>query len=187
LPERNWLFLAQPAAHVCINCAGDCLTLASPLKGLAAISVFYPARFADCAATISEVGKELYDLGWTPATSSNFSMRIDDAHIAITVSGRHKGRLTPDDVMVIDAEGLAVGTDNKPSAETLLHTHIYKRFPGTGAVLHTHSRAQTLASKLFEQAGRIVFEDYELLKARTPHAGAGVSQHPRHARLGAPN
>jgi methylthioribulose-1-phosphate dehydratase len=73
--------------------------------------------------------------------------------------------LTPEDVMVIDSNGAAVGTDAKPSAETLLHTQIYQRFPGTGAVLHTHSRAQTLASKLFEKNGEVVFEDYELLKA----------------------
>ena len=77
-------------------------------------------------------------------------MRIDAENIAITVSGRHKGRLTPEDVMVIDAAGEAVGTSAKPSAETLLHTH---------------SRAQTLASKIFEPAGHIVFENYELLKA----------------------
>jgi methylthioribulose-1-phosphate dehydratase len=92
-------------------------------------------------------------------------MRIDQSYIAITISGRHKGRLTPDDVMVIDALGHAVGTSAKPSAETLLHTHIYQRFVDAGAVLHTHSRAQTLASKLFEGRGYVRFEDYELLKA----------------------
>jgi methylthioribulose-1-phosphate dehydratase len=123
------------------------------------------SRFAECASIIAEVGKELYEQGWTPATSSNFSMRIDAENIAITVSGRHKGRLTPEDVMVIDGQGLAVGTAAKPSAETLLHTHLYQRFPDTGAVLHTHSRAQTLASKLFEHQGYVEFEDYELLKA----------------------
>lgn len=133
--------------------------------GSIAILAIDLSHFADCAAIISEVGKELYQLGWTPATSSNFSMRIDAENIAITVSGRHKGRLTPEDVMVIDATGEAVGTSAKPSAETLLHTHIYARFPDAGAVLHTHSRAQTLASKLFAPAGYIVFENYELLKA----------------------
>jgi methylthioribulose-1-phosphate dehydratase len=128
-----------------------------------------PARFADCATIIAAAGKELYALGWTPATSSNFSMRLDENHIAITVSGRHKGRLTPDDVMVIDLDGRAVDTSAKPSAETLLHTQIYARFPETGAVLHTHSRAQTLASKLFQKRGEIVLQDYELLKAFTGH------------------
>jgi methylthioribulose-1-phosphate dehydratase len=138
----------------------------------AAQTRFAPAKFAECAAIIAEAGKELYALGWTPATSSNFSMRIDAEHLAITVSGRHKGRLTPDDVMLIDLHGNALGTTLKPSAETLLHTQIYQRFPETGAVLHTHSRAQTLASKLFEDQGCIVFEDYELLKAF-----AGTSTH----------
>lgn len=123
------------------------------------------SRFAECAGVIAEMGKELYELGWTPATSSNFSMRIDAHNIAITISGRHKGRLSADDVMVVDNHGQAVATSAKPSAETLLHTHVYSRFADAGAVLHTHSRAQTLASKIFEAQGHIVFEDYELLKA----------------------
>ena len=32
--------------------------------------------------------RELSQAGWTPATSSNFSRRLDDRHAAITVSGR---------------------------------------------------------------------------------------------------
>lgn len=140
-----------------------------PVTDMTAIN---QTRFAECAAAIAEAGKEFHEKGWTPATSSNFSMRIDANHIAVTVSGRHKGRLTAADVMAVDRDGRAVGTDLRPSAETLLHAHIYARFPKTGAVLHTHSRAQTLASKLFEREGRIVFEDYELLKAF-----AGTSTH----------
>jgi methylthioribulose-1-phosphate dehydratase len=31
--------------------------------------------------------RELSQAGWTPATSSNFSRRLDDRHAAITVSG----------------------------------------------------------------------------------------------------
>jgi ribulose-5-phosphate 4-epimerase/fuculose-1-phosphate aldolase len=53
-------------------------------------------------------------------------MRIDGENIAITVSGRHKGRLTPDDVMVIDANGEAVGTTAKPSAETPIFTRVFQ-------------------------------------------------------------
>ena len=40
--------------------------------------------------------RELAALGWTPATSSNFSQRLDDRHAAITVSGRDKGKLVDD-------------------------------------------------------------------------------------------
>ena len=109
--------------------------------------------------------RELAQRGWTPATSSNFSMRLDDKHAAITVSGRDKGRLTEADIMVVDFAGQAVATGQKPSAETLLHTHLYARFPEIGCVLHTHSINQTLASRLYAGQGYIRFEGYELIKA----------------------
>lgn len=108
---------------------------------------------------------ELAARGWTPATSSNFSRRIDAQHAAITVSGRDKGRLTDDDIMVVDLEGQPVATDRKSSAETLLHTQLYKRFPEVGCILHTHSQNQTIASRLFAGAGHMRLDGYELLKA----------------------
>ena len=80
-------------------------------------------RLAACAAEIISNTRELSALGWTPATSSNFSMRLDDRHAAVTVSGRDKGKLTPADIMVVDFDGHAVGTDQRPSAETVLGDH----------------------------------------------------------------
>ncbi|CTP86592.1 methylthioribulose 1-phosphate dehydratase [Xanthomonas graminis] len=109
--------------------------------------------------------RELSAAGWTPATSSNFSHRLDAAHAAITVSGRDKGRLVEADIMVVDFDGKAVGSDHRPSAETLLHTQLYRRFPQIGCVLHTHSPVQTIASRLYAGAGHVRLEGYELLKA----------------------
>jgi len=109
--------------------------------------------------------RELAAAGWTPATSSNFSTRLDERHAAITVSGRDKGRLTEDDIMVVDFDGNPVATDHRPSAETLLHTQLYKRFDDVGCILHTHSRNQTIASRLYGGAGQLRLEGYELLKA----------------------
>jgi methylthioribulose-1-phosphate dehydratase len=109
--------------------------------------------------------RELAAAGWTPATSSNFSRRLDDRHAAITVSGRDKGKLVEDDIMVVDFDGNPVATDHRPSAETLLHTQLYKRFPDIGCILHTHSQNQTIASRLFAGRGYLRMEGYELLKA----------------------
>jgi len=109
--------------------------------------------------------RELSRAGLTPATSSNFSMRLDERHAAITVSGRDKGRLTEADIMVVDFNGNPVGSDHRPSAETLLHTQLYHRFPEIGCVLHTHSQAQTIASRLYAAEGHVRLEGYELLKA----------------------
>ncbi len=109
--------------------------------------------------------RELAAAGWTPATSSNFSRRLDERRAAITISGRDKGRLTEADIMVVDFDGHAVGSDHQPSAETLLHTQLYKRFPEIGCVLHTHSQAQTIASRLYAGPGHVHLQGYELLKA----------------------
>ncbi len=128
-----------------------------------------PARFAACAEAIAAAGRRLGARGLTPATSSNFSMRLDDRHVAVTISGRDKGALTPADVMVVDLDGNAVGTSARPSAETLLHTHLYRRFADANAVLHTHSRAQTVASRLFAPDGVMRIAGYELIKAIAGH------------------
>ncbi len=122
-------------------------------------------RLCELAGELIVNVRELSARGWTPATSSNFSLRLDDRHAAITVSGRDKGKLREADVMVVDFDGKAVGSDHRPSAETLLHTQLYKRFPEVGCVLHTHSQAQTVASRLYAGAGHVHLQGYELLKA----------------------
>ena len=124
-----------------------------------------PERLARCADEIIVNVRELAERGWTPATSSNFSCRMDATNVAITVSGRDKGRLVAADIMVVDVDGNPVATTQKSSAETLLHTQLYKRFPEIGCVLHTHSVNQTVASRLCAAKGAIRLEGYELLKA----------------------
>ena len=122
-------------------------------------------QLRDRAQSIISNVRELSQLGWTPATSSNFSQRLDERHAAITVSGRDKGRLVEADIMVVDFEGKAVGSDHRPSAETLLHTQLYRRYPEIGCVLHTHSLVQTVASRLFAGTGHVRLVGFELLKA----------------------
>lgn len=131
-----------------------------------------PDRFAQCADAIATAAHELAALGWTPATSSNFSMRIGDELAAVTVSGRDKGRLGREDIMLVDMAGRAVGSQARPSAETELHTQIYRRLPAVQVVLHTHSRTQSVASRFFAAAGHVRLQGWELQKAI-----AGCSTH----------
>ncbi len=119
-----------------------------------------------CAALIAATGRELAARGWTPATSSNFSMRLDPHHAAVTASGRHKGQLQRNDILAVDmADGRVVHGNGRASAETALHTQIYRTHADAGAVLHTHSRAQSVASRLFAAAGAVRFQGWELQKA----------------------
>lgn len=129
------------------------------------MSVFDTSKYAAAAQAIVEAGQFLYQRGWSPATSSNYSVRLDAQHLAITVSGRHKGALRPEDVMVVDLTGSPVQTQARPSAETGLHTVLYERFPGVGAVLHTHSVNATVLSRLVPAGEPLRLRDYELQKA----------------------
>lgn len=134
--------------------------------------MFDMIRYAEAARSIVEAGQFLYGQGWSPATSSNYSARIDDNHIAITVSGRHKGKLAAGDVMVVDLEGRPVQSEARASAETGLHTVLYQLFPDVGAVLHTHSVKATVLSRLCPVGESLVLEGYELQKAF-----AGIDTH----------
>jgi methylthioribulose-1-phosphate dehydratase len=125
--------------------------------------------YAGCAAQIVSHTRELAAKGWTPATAGNFSIRMDAERAAITVSGKDKGRLTEADIMVVDMDNNPVATHHRPSAETALHTQLYRRFPDVGAVLHTHSPNQTIAGLLFADEGRIRLRGYELFKALRGH------------------
>ncbi|ARQ75298.1 methylthioribulose 1-phosphate dehydratase [Pseudomonas fragi] len=120
---------------------------------------------------IIEAGRFLYARGWSPATSSNYSTRLSASQALLTVSGKHKGQLGPDDVLATDLAGNSLEPGKKPSAETLLHTQLYSWRPDIGAVLHTHSVNATVLSRL-TPGDSIEFEDYELQKAFS-----GVSTH----------
>ena len=121
----------------------------------------YPLELAN---ELAEAGYELHTLGWVPATSGNFSARIDDKSCLVTASGKHKGKLGSDDFLAVDFDGKPL-TDGKPSAETLLHTYLYKRFSDIGAVLHCHSPNATVLSRQLAIQKQVTLREYELLKA----------------------
>ncbi len=109
-------------------------------------------------------GRRLDSLGLAPATSGNYSLRLDEKRIAITISGAHKGQLQSEDIMKVDLAGNPL-EEKKPSAETLLHCVLYALYPDCRAVLHTHSVACSVLTRANPEANKIVLRDYEMLKA----------------------
>ncbi|PTL84645.1 methylthioribulose 1-phosphate dehydratase [Vitiosangium sp. GDMCC 1.1324] len=123
-------------------------------------------RTEDLNARVDELiraGRLFFERGWVPATAGNFSARLDESHLVITASGRHKGELDADGFLLMGLEGEVLSPGRKPSAETALHLQLYRREPSVGAVLHTHSLTATLLSRL--SRGALVLEGYEVLKA----------------------
>ncbi len=129
------------------------------------------------ARQIIDAGRFLYGRGWSPATSSNYSTRLGAEQALLTVSGKHKGQLGPDDVLATDLAGNSLEPGKKPSAETLLHTQLYAWRADIGAVLHIYSVNATVLSRV--TAGAFIdFEDYELQKAFS-----GISTHESRVRV----
>ena len=107
--------------------------------------------------------------GWIPATSGNFSVRVDAGHVALTRSGADKGALSQEDVLI---QPLRESLLPNSSAEALLHLDIYEDDPLVGAVFHIHSRAAALISRAHLEAGFVRLTGWELQKAF-----AGVRTH----------
>ena len=122
-----------------------------------------PLSQATLAAELCEVCRIFGERQWCLATSGNFSVRVDDSHCIITQSGKDKGQLKPADLMVCDLDGRPRDPEFLPSAETALHVYLYRRDPGIGAVLHTHSIASTLVSA--SAADSVTVSGYEMQKA----------------------
>jgi methylthioribulose-1-phosphate dehydratase len=121
--------------------------------------------------------RSCYARGWVPATSGNFSMRWG-SRIYITPTGLDKGTLTPENLLEIDLDGAVIGGAGRPSAETSLHTVIYRERVHARAILHVHTVWNTLLSGRLLNDGFVSLHGYELLKGLS-----GVASHEHTERV----
>lgn len=101
--------------------------------------------------------------GWAPATGGNMSVRENDRFCLLSESGKDKGSLTRDDFIQVEIATSSAPSGRRPSAETGLHTLIYRLFPDAGAVLHTHTVNATVLSRV-EKGSALRLEGYEMQK-----------------------
>ncbi|MGS2806061.1 S-methyl-5-thioribose-1-phosphate isomerase [Nocardia sp. MW-W600-9] len=119
-------------------------------------------------AAIAATARQLYERGWMPGTAGNISVRIDEDAL-ITASGLSKGELTEHDTVLVEVSDTTPrpGQSRKPSAETSIHTAVY-RTRRAGAVVHVHSPFATALATTAARPGDAVrtlrITGYELLK-----------------------
>ncbi|MFJ3409000.1 3-oxo-tetronate 4-phosphate decarboxylase [Pseudomonas protegens] len=110
---------------------------------------------------ICDVGRSLYQRGYTVGSAGNISARLDDGWL-ITPTDICLGRLDPAAIAKVNLAGEWVSGD-KPSKTLALHRQVYDRNPGVGGVVHTHSThlvALTLAG---------VWREDDILPPLTPY------------------
>jgi methylthioribulose-1-phosphate dehydratase len=135
--------------------------------------------FVAVAAELVEAARLFGGRGWALATSGNFSARVGERAVAITRSGCDKQQLLPDDLVLVNLDGGALDPpDARPSAEAAIHGQLYRRRVSVGAVLHVHSPAATVMSRLCEPEGAVVLSGWEMQKGL-----AGVLTHEQIVRI----
>lgn len=72
----------------------------------------------------------------------------EEGLIAIKPSGIEYEKFSRNDVVIVDMNGNVVDGDLKPSTDTPTHIELYKRFPGIGGIVHTHSRWATIFAQM---------------------------------------
>lgn len=117
---------------------------------------------------IAAIARGLYARGWMPGTAGNISVRIG-ADALVTGSGLSKGELTEHDMVRVAIADSAArpGQGRKPSAETTIHTAVY-RTTDAGAVVHVHSPFATALATThapgIEDVTTVRIANLELLK-----------------------
>jgi len=102
--------------------------------------------------------------GWAPATGGNMSVRENTDWCWLSESGKDKGSLTVDDFLQVEIATDRAPSGRKPSAETGLHTLIYRLYPEANAVLHVHTVNATVLSRI-EHSAALRLQGYEMQKS----------------------
>lgn len=105
---------------------------------------------------LADICRLLYDRNLVTATDGNVSMRVSEDHILLTPSGKNKGFVRPEDMLVVDFLGNVVQGAGRPSKEYPMHRHIYAVRSDVSAVVHTHPVFATA----FALAGKNIPDNY---------------------------
>nr|MBN2278164.1 class II aldolase/adducin family protein [candidate division Zixibacteria bacterium] len=87
---------------------------------------------------IAEFGRFLDRKGLVAGCDGNLSLRVEENRILVTPSGFSKGRLSENDLVLVDLDGRPVNGTGKPSSETAMHLFVYESRPDINACCHAH-------------------------------------------------
>ena len=136
---------------------------------------------------IVSAGRRLYAQGLMPGESGNLSIRTEDG-ILLTPGGFCKGRLEPNDLVLVGMDGEISG-DGWPTSELPMHLTIYRERPEIEAVVHVHAPyavALTVAGHSFDDGllpeiglkfGRVPVTDFA--QPSTPRSAEVILPHLR--------
>ena len=120
----------------------------------------------------------LYKCGLTTTSGGNISARYGD-RVLITPSATDKGRMTANQIGMLDMDCNIVGKNFKPTIESQMHVEIYKRRSDVQAVVHAHPvTASAFAASKRRISKRYLAEAFVVLGeiAYAPYACQGTNE-----------
>jgi len=100
---------------------------------------------------LAQLGKSLFDRGYSVGTAGNISVRLPDGYL-MTPTNSCLGRLDPARISKLALDWSHLSGD-KPSKEVFLHRAVLTARPDAGAVVHLHSTHATAISCLAPEDG----------------------------------
>ena len=92
---------------------------------------------------ICEIGRLMFQKGWVAANDGNVSIKLSEDRYLCTPTNISKGMMTPDDLIIVDANGTKVAGRRERTSEIMMHLTIYGMRPDVGAVVHAHPPVST--------------------------------------------
>ncbi len=90
-------------------------------------------------------GESLFSRRYAVGGAGNLSVRLADDCFLVTPTGSCLGRLEPEAIVKIHADGTLISGE-KPSKEFTFHLSLYRARPAAGAIVHLHSTYLTALS-----------------------------------------
>ena len=98
-------------------------------------------EYVELRQKVVEANRRIVDAGLVLLTWGNASAVDDDREVmAIKPSGVDYEKLTPEAIPIVRlSDGKVISGTYTPSSDCDTHLELYRRFPGIGGVVHTHS------------------------------------------------
>ncbi len=95
---------------------------------------------SDLRLAIIACGEICYSRHLLMSNDGNISIRLDGDRVLITPAKLCKGRMEPDDLLIVDLMGKVIdlAKGREPSSETPMHLEVYKQRPDLRAVIYCH-------------------------------------------------
>ena len=143
---RDFLQQRGMTLENCAPCAAKAAAAAAPTTAAPAaatrqpvnIKLFSTPEAEEVKKEICAVGRKLWMRQFVDGNGGNISYRIGPNEVLCTPTLTSKYDLVPEDICLVDLEGVQVAGKRPRTSEIFMHLEIYKHVPEAKSVVHCH-------------------------------------------------